>query len=149
MFIARRLVISASEDIGMADPNALSIAIAAQQAVHFVGMPEGGIPLAQATVYLSTAPKSNSSYMALNKAFEKIRGGAKDPVPKHLRNPVTDLMKEQGYGEGYKYAHDFEGAYVRDEHLPEALGGVRMYEPSDRGFEAELRERLRGWRDAG
>lgn len=145
MFIARRLVISASEDIGMADPNALSIAIAAQQAVHFVGMPEGGIPLAQATVYLSTAPKSNSSYMALNKAFEKIRGGAKDPVPKHLRNPVTDLMKEQGYGEGYKYAHDFEGNFVPTNNLPDSMMGVRFYNPTENGYEGTVVDRIKEW----
>jgi putative ATPase len=145
MFIARRLVISASEDIGMADPNGLSIAIAAQQAVHFVGMPEGGIPLAQATVYLSTAPKSNSSYMALNKALEKIREGAKDPVPKHLRNPVTTLMKEQGYGKGYKYAHDFEGNFVTTQNLPDSMIGVPLYTPTENGYEKIVAERLRDW----
>tara|TARA_Y100000590_G_scaffold321897_1_gene364435 strand:+ start:1487 stop:2770 length:1284 start_codon:yes stop_codon:yes gene_type:complete len=145
MFIARRLVISASEDIGMADPNGLSIAVAAQQAVHFVGMPEGGIPLAQATVYLSTAPKSNSSYMALNRALEKIRYGAKDPVPKHLRNPVTALMKEQGYGEGYKYAHDFEGNFVSTNNLPDSMIGVRFYNPTKNGYEGIVVDRIKEW----
>ncbi|MCL0031837.1 replication-associated recombination protein A [Dehalococcoidia bacterium] len=145
MFIARRLVIAASEDIGMADPNGLSIAVAAQQAVHFIGMPEGGIPLAQATVYLSTAPKSNSSYMALNRALEKIRDGAKDPIPKHLRNPVTKLMKEEGYGEGYKYAHDFEGNFILTQNLPDSMIGVPLYTPTENGYEKIVVERIKNW----
>ena len=145
MFVARRLVILAAEDIGMADPQALSIAVAAQQAVHFIGMPEGRIPLAEATVYLATAPKSNSAYAAINKAMEDVRSTRNDPVPLHLRNAVTGLMQEQGYGEGYKYAHDYEGHFAPTENLPERLKGRRYYEPTDQGYEREVSDRLRRW----
>jgi putative ATPase len=145
LFIARRLVILAAEDVGMADPHALSVAVAAQQAVHFVGMPEGRIPLAEATVYLATAPKSNASYMAINKALEDVRTARNDPVPLHLRNPVTGLMKESGYGKGYKYSHDFEGNFAPMQNLPERLRGRRYYTPGDQGYETEVADRLARW----
>ena len=145
LFIARRLVVLAAEDVGMADPRALSVAVAAQQAVHFVGMPEGRIPLAEATVYLATAPKSNTSYAAINKALEDVRKTRNDPVPLHLRNPVTGLMKESGYGEGYKYSHDYEGNFSPMQNLPERLRGRRYYTPGDQGYEPEVAERLRKW----
>ena len=145
MFIARRLVILAAEDVGMADPQALSVAVAAQQAVHFVGMPEGRIPLAEATVYLATAPKSNSAYAALNKASEDVQKTRNDPVPMHLRNAVTGLMREEGYGKGYKYSHDYEGSFAPMENLPEGLKGRRYYQPGDQGYEEQVAERLRRW----
>ena len=145
LFIARRLVILAAEDVGMADPNALSVAVAAQQAVHFIGMPEGQIPLAEATVYLATAPKSNASYMALNRAMEDVETSRNDPVPLHLRNAVTGLMRGLGYGEGYKYAHDYESNFTPTQNLPESVRGHRYYRPGDQGYEAEVRERLRKW----
>ena len=145
LFIARRLVILAAEDVGMADPNALSVAVAAQQAVHFIGMPEGQIPLAEATVYLATAPKSNASYMALNRALQDVETSRNDPVPLHLRNAVTGLMRGLGYGEGYRYAHDYEGNFTPTENLPESARGHRYYRPGDQGYEIEVRERLRKW----
>ena len=145
MFIARRLVILAAEDVGMADPQALSVAVATQQAVHFVGMPEGRIPLAEATVYLATAPKSNSAYKAINQAIEDARNTRNDPVPLHLRNPVTGLMRGKGYGKDYKYSHDYEDHFAPMQNLPDRLKGRRYYEPGDQGFEREVAERLRRW----
>ncbi|MBI2935300.1 MAG: replication-associated recombination protein A [Chloroflexi bacterium] len=145
LFIARRLVILAAEDIGMADPMALPIAVAAQQAVHFVGLPEGAIPLAEATVYLATAPKSNSAYKALSKAREDVQKTRNDPVPLHLRNPVTPLMKGMGYGKGYQYAHNFPGHFTPMQNLPERLKGHVYYEPSDQGYEKQVAERIRQW----
>ncbi len=145
LFIARRLVILAAEDIGLAEPTALSLAVAAQQAVHFIGMPEGRIPLAEATVYLATAPKSNSAYAALNQAMEDVRKSRNEPVPLHLRNPVTGLMRGMGYGKSYKYAHDQEGHFVVQDYLPPSLKGRRYYEPSEEGQEREIGERLRKW----
>jgi putative ATPase len=145
MYIARRLIVLAAEDIGMADPQALPIAVAAQQAVHFIGMPEGAIPLAEATVYLATAPKSNTAYMALNKAREDVRRTRNDPVPLHLRNAVTSLMQEMGYGKEYKYAHDYPDHFVAMDNLPESLKGHRYYQPSDQGYEKEVARRLREW----
>ncbi len=145
MFIARRLVILAAEDIGMADPQALSVAVATQQAVHFIGMPEGRIPLAEATVYLATAPKSNTAYMALNRALEDVQKTRNDPVPIHLRNAVTGLMKDMGYGKGYKYAHDHEGHFVKMQNLPDSLKDRRYYSPSDQGYEQQVAERLQQW----
>lgn len=145
LFIARRLVILAAEDVGMADPRALSVAVAAQQAAHFVGMPEGRIPLAEATVYLATAPKSNASYMALNRALEDAKRSPNDPIPPHLRNAPTGLMKELGHGEGYKYAHDYEGNFTPTQNLPDSVRGHRYYHPGDQGYELEVRERLRKW----
>ena len=147
MFIARRLVIFAAEDVGTAEPQALSVAVAAQQALHLVGMPEGRIPLAEATVYLATAFKSNASYMAINKAIEDVRKTGNEQVPLHLRNPVTNLMMEIGYGKNYKYAHNYEGNFSRTQNLPESLKGSRYYKPSDQGFEKEISNRLRNWWD--
>ena len=143
LFIARRLVILAAEDVGMADPQALSVAVAVQQAVHFVGLPEGRIPLAEATVYLATAPKSNSAYMAISKAMEDVQKTRNDPVPLHLRNAVTGLMREMGYGKDYKYSHDHEGHFAPMDNLPESLKGRRYYVPSDQGSEPEAAERQR------
>lgn len=145
LFIARRLVILAAEDVGMADPRALTVAVAAQQAVHLIGMPEGRIVLAEATMYLATAPKSNASYMAINKAIEDVQRTRNDPVPKHLRNAVTDLMKDEGYGKGYKYAHDHEGGFSPMQNLPDSLKGRRYYDPTDHGYEAQIAERLKRW----
>ena len=145
LFIARRLVILASEDIGLAEPQALSVAMAAQQAVHFLGMPEGRIPLAEATVYLATAPKSNSAYAGLNQAMRDVREQANEPVPIHLRNAVTGMMKDMGYGKDYKYSHDFEGHFEEQEYLPPSLKGRRYYQPSEEGAEQEIGKRLRRW----
>ena len=142
LFIARRLVILAAEDIGLAEPMALPLAVAAQQAVHFIGMPEGRIPLAEATVYLATAPKSNSAYVALNRAMEDVHTTRNHPVPLHLRNPTTGLMKGMGYGKSYKYAHDYGGHFVLQDYLPPSLKDRRYYEPSEEGHEKELGERL-------
>ena len=145
LFIARRLVVLAAEDIGLADPQALGVAMAAQQAVHFLGMPEGRIPLAEATVYLATAPKSNSAYAAIEMALEDARKQANDPVPLHLRNAVTGLMRQMGYGKEYKYSHDYEGHFVEQEFLPPSLKGRRYYKPTQEGSEKELGERLQRW----
>jgi len=132
MFVARRLVISAAEDVGLAEPGALAVAVAAQQAAHFVGMPEAVIPLSEAAVHLAKAPKSNASYMAYNRAREAIERTGNLPVPLHLRQAPTGLMKAMGYGKGYKYAHDYEGAKVDQQHLPDELKDARFYEPTDR-----------------
>jgi putative ATPase len=148
LFIVRRLVISAAEDIGMADPQALTFAVAMQQAVHFIGLPEGAIPMAEATVYLATAPKSNASYMALNRAREEVRTGRQYPVPLHLRNAATGLMKSFGYGAGYQYAHDYEDHFAGQRNLPEEIADKRFYEPGALGYEASLRERVEAWRKA-
>jgi putative ATPase len=147
LYIARRLIRFASEDVGMADPQALVVATSAQQAVHFLGMPEGNLALAQATVYLATAPKSNSLYAAYGRVREDVANTRNDPVPLHLRNPVTGLMRESGYGRGYKYAHDFPGHVVQQEHLPKRLKGRRYYEPTSQGFEKEIAGRLKKWRE--
>ena len=145
LFIARRLVILAAEDIGLADPQALPVAVAAQQAVHLLGMPEGRIPLAEATVYLAAAPKSNSAYAALNQAMKDVREQANEPVPLHLRNAVTGMMKDMGYGKDYKYSHDYEGNFEAQEYLPPSLEGRRYYRPSDEGAEKGIRDRLNSW----
>ena len=145
MFIARRIIILAAEDIGMAEPGALAIAVAAQQAAHFIGLPEGAIPLAEAVVYLATAPKSNSAYVALNKAREDVRQYGSAPVPKHLRNAVTGLMKKEGYGDGYKYSHDYPDHFAAMENLPERLQGRRYYTPSGQGYEQEVADRIQRW----
>jgi len=143
LYIARRLVRFASEDVGMADSQALVIAMTAQQAVHFIGMPEGNLALAQAVVYLATAPKSNSLYSAYSRVQADVEQTRNDPVPLHLRNPVTGLMRQIGYGKGYKYAHDYPGHYVEQEHLPGQLKGKRYYQPGDQGFEPELDRRMK------
>lgn len=147
LYIARRLVRFASEDVGMADPQALVVAMAAQQAVHFMGMPEGDLSLAQAVVYLAVAPKSNSLYRAYSEVREDVARSRNEPVPLHLRNPVTGLMRQIGYGKDYKYAHDFSGHFVKQQNLPSALQGKRYFEPSEQGFEKEIARRLRAWRE--
>ncbi len=144
-YIIRRLVRFASEDIGMADPQALVIAMAAQQAVHFVGMPEANLALAEAVVYLATAPKSNSLYQAYSRVQKEIKKGAADTVPLHLRNAVTPLMKQTGYGEGYKYAHDYPDHFVPQQNLPDSLQGNQYYTPSEQGFEKQIVDRLKKW----
>ena len=146
LYIARRVIRMAVEDIGMADPFALGVCVAAQQAVHFLGRPEGDLALGHAVVYLCQAPKSNAVYKAYGSVLEDVEQTRNDPVPLHLRNAVTGLMKNLGYGEGYKYAHDFKDAHVEQSHLPPNLADRRYYEPTDHGFEATIRERLR-WRD--
>lgn len=140
-FIARRLVILASEDVGLADPQALQIAVAAQQAVHFIGMPEGFYPLAEATIYLAAAPKSNSVGEAYARAAQDAQATLAEPVPLHLRNAATPLMKQFGYGQDYKYDHAFEDHHSGQQHLPEALSGRRYYVPGELGYE----ERIRQW----
>ena len=145
LFIARRLVILAAEDIGLADPQALPLAMAAQQAVHFIGMPEGRIPLAEATVYLATAPKSNTAYAALNEAMADVRRLPNDPVPIHLRNAVTGLMHQMGYGRDYKYSHDYDGHFEPQEYLPPQLQDRRYYHPGVEGAEKQIADRLSRW----
>ncbi len=147
LFIARRMVIFAAEDIGNADPQALQVAVAAKEAVHFVGLPEGRIPLAQATTYLATAPKSNASYQAMLKALEEVKNKGPLSVPLHLRNAPTTLMKGLGYGSGYQYPHDYEGAVTDQPYLPDDLTGSRYYLPSDRGYEKAIKERMEEWQN--
>jgi putative ATPase len=147
LYVSRRLVIFASEDVGNADPSALGLAVATHQAVERIGMPEGRIPLAQATTYLACAPKSNASYIALAQATAALEGHGPLPVPMHLRNAPTKLMKDLGYGDNYVYAHNAEDTFVADENLPEALRGQVYYAPSDRGAESEIGRRLRLWRE--
>jgi putative ATPase len=142
-FIARRLVIAASEDIGLADSRGLLVAVAAQQACEFVGLPEAQIPLAHATVYLATAPKSNTAYMGLLAAQADLQKGRTLAVPEHLRDKSYRGAERLGHGEGYKYSHDFPDAYVPQAYLPE---GRVFYEPSDRGEEKRIAERLAHWR---
>ena len=152
LYVARRLVRFASEDVGLADPRALPQTIAAQQAVHFIGMPEGALALAQAVVYLAAAPKSNALYRAYGMAADDARRTDGEPVPLHIRNAPTKLMKQLGYGRGYEYAHDHEDAIVAQSHLPEALEGRVYYEPGEHGFEARLAARMTElearWREA-
>lgn len=147
-FIARRLVISASEDIGLANPNALLLANAAFDAVMKIGWPEGRIPLAEATVYLATSPKSNSAYEGINKALEIVRSTGNLPVPLHLRNAPTKLMKQLGYGKDYKYAHAFTGNFVNQQFLPDEMKDVRIWHPQENAQEIKLKERMQGlWGD--
>ncbi|MCH8222948.1 MAG: replication-associated recombination protein A, partial [Chloroflexi bacterium] len=145
MFIARRLVISAAEDIGLADPAALNHAVACQQGVHLIGMPEARILLAETTIYLASAPKSNSAYMAINSALSDVQKKGNDPIPMHLRNAPTRLMKDLGYGEGYEYAHDYEGGFTETSNLPENVKDSRYYFPLDQGYEPRISERLERW----
>jgi len=147
LYIARRLVRFASEDIGNADPQALTVTVAAKDAVHFLGMPEGNTALAQATIYLATAPKSNAVYMAYNQASDDAQKDVAQPVPLHLRNAPTNLMKELAYGKGYKYAHDQADAVAEMSCLPPALDGRTYYQPTERGFEKEIKRRLDGWKE--
>ncbi len=143
VFIARRLVILASEDIGLANPNGLLLANACFDTVHKIGMPEARIPLAEATIYLATSPKSNSAYMAINSALAFVNGDTVNrPVPLHIRNAPTKLMKELDYGKDYKYAHDFAGHFVEQEFMPEGLQGRRFYQPADNPAEAKLAQRI-------
>jgi putative ATPase len=145
LYIARRLVRFASEDVGNADPQALTVAIAAKDAVHFMGMPEGNTALAQCAIYLAAAPKSNAVYMAYNEAAEAASQEVAEPVPLHLRNAPTGLMKSLEYGKGYRYAHDEpEGIAAGMECLPPAHKDRKFYRPTDRGYEAEIRKRLAG-----
>ncbi|MEK6718444.1 MAG: replication-associated recombination protein A, partial [candidate division NC10 bacterium] len=146
LYIARRLIRFASEDIGNADPQALSLAVAAKEAYHFLGTPEGELALAQCVTYLATAPKSNAVYVAFNEAQADVASAPAEPVPLHIRNAPTPLMKDLGYGEGYKYAHDYQDAQVEQDHLPASLRGRVYYRPTDRGLEAEIQKRLAAWR---
>jgi putative ATPase len=145
LYIARRLVRFASEDIGNADPQALVVAVAAKDAVHFIGMPEGNTALAQAAIYLATAPKSNAVYVAYGAAASDAHQQAADPVPLHLRNAPTKLMKDLEYGKGYQYAHEDPDAVAAMDCLPPSLAGRRYYRPTERGFEKEIKRRLEGW----
>jgi len=142
MYLARRIVRMATEDIGLANPQALTLTIAAQQAVHFIGLPEGALALAEAVAYLAAAPKSNAIYMAWAEAQADVENSRNDPVPLHLRNAPTGLMKDLGYGEGYRYAHDYEGGVVEQQNFPDSLKGRTYYRPTDRGFEIEIKKRM-------
>ncbi|MFT4031751.1 MAG: replication-associated recombination protein A [Siphonobacter sp.] len=147
-FIARRLLISAAEDIGLANPNALLLAESCFQAVRVLGMPEARIPLAEATIYLATSAKSNSAYSAINTALELVRKTGAQPIPLHLRNAPTKLMKDLEYGKEYRYAHSYEGNFAEQEFLPEALKGTQLFNPQANSAEEKIRERLKAlWRD--
>ena len=145
LFIARRMVIFASEDIGNADPAALRLAMSVKDAVHFVGMPEGWIPLAQGVVYLATAPKSNASYLAYKRAKRDVLDHGNLPIPLHLRNAPTKLAKSMGHGAGYLYPHDDPDAVVAQDYFPESIGKKRYYQPGTLGFEKIIAERLAWW----
>ncbi|MGH9374658.1 MAG: replication-associated recombination protein A, partial [Terriglobia bacterium] len=142
LYIARRLIRMASEDIGLAEPGALEITVAAMQAAHFVGPPEGNLALAQAAVYLALAPKSNALYTGYGRVADDVRKTTAEPVPLHLRNAVTGMMAEFGYGKGYQYAHDAPGRVTEMTCLPDALKDRRYYLPTDEGFEKQLKEKL-------
>jgi putative ATPase len=146
LYIARRLIRFASEDVGNADPRALQVAVSAMQAYQFVGSPEGDLALAQSAAYLACAPKSNALYTAYSKVKKDIQETQALPVPLHIRNAPTSLMKKLGYGKGYKYPHNFPDSYVEEDYLPENLKGRIYYEPTDHGFEAEIKKRLERWR---
>jgi putative ATPase len=145
-YVARRLIRFASEDIGNADPQALALSVAAKDAVHFIGMPEGNTALAQAVLYLATAPKSNAVYMAYNEAADAAKNDVAAPVPLHIRNAPTKLMKQLDYGKGYKYAHDEPDAVANIDCLPDNLKGREFYKPPDYGFEKEVKKRLEWWK---
>jgi len=145
LYLARRIVRIASEDIGLADPRALTVALAAKDAYHFLGSPEGELAIAEAVIYLATAPKSNRAYQAFGQAQGAAREHPAEPVPLHIRNAPTTLMKELGYGAGYKYAHAYDDAYAPQEYLPESLRGARWYEPADAGYEKTVKERMAWW----
>ena len=153
LYVARRVVRIAAEDVGLADPRALSVALAAKEAYHFLGSPEGELALAQAVVYLATAPKSNRVYVAFDRAMEAARQHPAEAVPLHIRNAPTKLMEDLGYGAGYQYAHAFRDGYVPQEYLPEVLRGQKWYEPTEFGFEKDITKRMEWWaqlkRDAG
>ncbi len=148
LYVARRLLRFASEDVGMADPQALAVAVAAKEAYHFLGSPEGELALAECVCYLATAPKSNAVYRGYGAAMEDVQRAPAAPVPMHLRNPVTPLMGALGYGEEYRYPHDAPEALVPQQYLPDPLVGRRYYRPTDRGFEEEIGRRLAAWREA-
>jgi putative ATPase len=148
MYVARRMVRAASEDIGNADPQALVFAISVKETVHFLGMPEAGVALAQLVTYLAAAPKSNAAYVGYGEAVREVRQGDNPPVPHHMRNAPTRLMKDLGYGRGYQYAHDFEEQTAAMECLPDALAGQRFYEPKEVGAEAEIKARLERMRQS-
>jgi putative ATPase len=146
LYIARRMVRFASEDVGMADPQALQVVVSAMEAFHFVGLPEGNLALAQAAVYLATAPKSNALYTAYEGVQKDVRELENMPVPLHIRNAPTSLMKNLGYGRGYKYPHDYPDHFISEEYLPENLKGRIYYHPTEQGFEREIKKRLENWR---
>ena len=145
LFIARRLVISASEDIGLANPNAMLMANACFEAVHKIGMPEARIPLANCIIYLATSPKSNSAYLAINGALAYVKKSGNIPVPLHLRNAPTELMSELNYGVGYRYPHDYPGNFVEQQYLPEEMKNMVFYRPQKNVQESRILERLKGW----
>ena len=145
LYVARRVVRIAAEDVGLADPRALSVALAAKEAYHFLGSPEGELALAQAVVYLATAPKSNRVYVAFDRAMEAARQHPAEAVPLHIRNAPTKLMEDLGYGAGYQYAHASRDAYVPQEYLPEPLRGATWYEPGEFGYEKDIRKRMEWW----
>ena len=147
LYVARRMVRFASEDVGNADPHALTVAINAMESFRFIGFPEGELALAQAAVYLATAPKSNSIYVAYKKAREAAKNLGPLPVPYHIRNAPTRMMKEMGYGKNYKYAHDYREGFVPQEYLPEKIRGSRFYDPTSRGYEKIIKQRLDKWRE--
>jgi len=147
-FLARRIIICASEDVGMANPNALNVAVAAAEAVRMIGMPEARIILAHAAVMVATSPKSNSCYAAISKALDDVQNKRTGEVPMHLRNAVTPEMKEAGYGEGYKYAHDYPGNIVKQEYFPEGMEGTIYYNPTANGYEARIKEWLERFRNS-
>jgi len=145
LYLARRMMRFASEDIGMADPQALQVTVAAMEAFHFIGLPEGNLALAQAAVYLATAPKSNALYTAFQGVQKDVRELENMPVPLHIRNAPTALMKDLGYGKEYKYPHDYPDHFVEEEYLPENLRGRTYYHPTEQGLEKEIKERLEYW----
>src|SRR6266699_2497993 len=145
LYVARRVVRIAAEDVGLADPRALSVALAAKEAYHFLGSPEGELALAEAVVYLATAPKSNRVYVAFDRAMEAARQHPAEAVPLHIRNAPTKLMEDLGYGAGYQYAHAFRDGYVPQEYLPEPLRGATWYEPGEFGYERDIRKRMEWW----
>ncbi len=142
LFIVRRMVIFAAEDVGNADPRALQMALAVQQAVHFVGLPEARINLAQGVTYLATAPKSNASYLGIDEALTEVRKSGALPVPKHIRNAPTELMKQLDYSKGYKYAHNYQDGFAEQTHLPEQISEKKFYRPTERGYEKLITERM-------
>ncbi|MGD0915267.1 MAG: replication-associated recombination protein A [Thermodesulfobacteriota bacterium] len=146
LYIARRMIRFASEDVGMADPQALQVTVAAMEAFHFIGLPEGNLALAQAAVYLATAPKSNALYSAYQEVEKDVRQLENMPVPLHIRNAPTSLMKDLGYGKGYKYPHDYPEHFIEEEYLPENLKGRIYYHPTELGLEREIKKRLEYWR---
>jgi len=145
LYIGRRLVRFASEDIGLADPQALAIALHAKEAYEFIGSPEGDLALAEAVIYLASAPKSNRAYVAFSKAMKDVEKSPFEPVPLHIRNPVTTLMKDVGYGKDYKYAHEFQYGTTDMETFPERLKGRKYYEPGEFGREKDIKKRMEWW----